>query len=253
MKLAFIVANKLKAKKLSELLEQKYTFYSPEEADVLIVLGGDGFMLKVLRDFFSLGKPFYGINLGNVGFLLNSIRDDASDDLFSLVAESVPVHLYPLEMRTLDVWNVERTMLAFNDVSVTRAAPQAAKLKVFVNDVVRIQKLISDGVLVATPAGSTAYNASAGGAILPIQANLLALTPISPFRPKNWRGALLRNTDHVLIETLESKKRPVNAVADMVEIKKVISVSIRQKHSVSVTLLFSPHSHLEERIIAEQF
>jgi NAD+ kinase len=253
MKLAFIIANKVKARKISELLELKYTFYPPEEADVLVVLGGDGFMLKSLRDMYHLGKPFYGINLGNLGFLMNSIRDDAQEDIEALVQDSKPVHLFPLEMKTLDSWNIERTILAFNDVSVTRAAPQAAKLRILVNDVVRVPKLISDGILVSTPAGSTAYNSSAGGPILPIQANLLALTPISPFRPKNWKGALLRDSDHVIVETLESKKRPVNAVADMVEIKKVISVSIRQKHSVSVTLLFSPHSHLEERIIAEQF
>lgn len=253
MKIAFITANKIKARRTLELIESRYHNYSPEDADYLAVLGGDGFMLKALRDYHHLGKPFYGMNLGNLGFLMNSIREEGDEDFEALIAEAKPVHLYPLEMTTVDSWDVERTIIAFNDVSVTRASPQAAKLKVSVNDVVRVPKLISDGILVSTPAGSTAYNSSAGGPILPIQANLLALTPISPFRPKNWRGALLKNGDSVSIETLESKKRPVNAVADMVEIKRVVKVSVHQKHSVSATVLFSPHSHLEERIIAEQF
>lgn len=253
MKIAFITANKIKARRTLDLIEQRYKNYPPEEADYLAVLGGDGFMLKALRDYHALGKPFYGMNLGNLGFLMNSINEDGEDDIEALISEAKPVHLFPLEMTAIDVWDGEKTVLAFNDVSVTRASPQAAKLKVLVNEVVRVPKLIADGILVSTPAGSTAYNSSAGGPILPIQANLLALTPISPFRPKNWKGALLKNSDNVVIETLESKKRPVNAVADMVEIKRVVKVSVHQKHSVSATVLFSAHSHLEERIIAEQF
>lgn len=253
MKIAFITANKIKAKKTLELIEQRYRNYDPEEADFLAVLGGDGFMLKALRDYHYLGKPFYGMNLGNLGFLMNSVNENGEDNFEALISEAKPVHLYPLEMKTIDAWDNEKTIIAFNDVSVARTSPQAAKLRVLVNDVVRVPKLIADGVLVSTPAGSTAYNSSAGGPILPIQANLLALTPISPFRPKNWKGALLKNSDSVTIETLESKKRPVNAVADMVEIKRVTKVTVCQKHSVSATLLFSPHSHLEERIIAEQF
>ncbi|MCP5322456.1 MAG: NAD kinase [Candidatus Paracaedibacteraceae bacterium] len=253
MKIAFITANKIKARRTLDLLEQRYTNYAPEDADFLAVLGGDGFMLKALRDYHYLCKPFYGMNLGNLGFLMNSIHEEGDEDIEALIHEAKPLHLYPLEMKTVDIWDVEKTIIAFNDVSVTRASPQAAKLKIFVNDIVRVPKLIADGILVSTPAGSTAYNSSAGGPILPVQANLLALTPISPFRPKNWKGALLKNSDNVVIETLESKKRPVNAVADMVEIKRVVKVSVHQKHSLSATVLFSPHSHLEERIIAEQF
>ncbi len=253
MKLAFVTANKLKARKLAEILERRYQNYPPEVADVLLILGGDGFMLKALRDFHHLNKPFYGMNLGNLGFLMNTINEEGSDDIEALVQEADAVQLFPLEMDAIDVWGNERKVIAFNDVSVTRASPQAAKLKVHVNEVVRVPKLISDGILVSTPAGSTAYNSSAGGPILPVQANLLALTPISPFRPKNWRGALLKNRDTVVIETMESKKRPVNAVADMVEMRRVVRVSIHQKHSISATVLFSQHSHLEERIIAEQF
>lgn len=253
MKIAFITANKIKAKRALEFIEKRYRNYSPEEADFLAVLGGDGFMLKALRDHHHLGKPFYGMNLGNLGFLMNSVSEDGGDNFEHLINDAKPVSLYPLEMKAIDAWDNEKTIIAFNDVSVTRISPQAAKLKVLVNDVVRVPKLIADGILISTPAGSTAYNSSAGGPILPIQANLLALTPISPFRPKNWKGALLKNTDSVTIETFESKKRPVSAIADMVEIRRVVKVSVCQKPSLKATVLFSPHSHLEERIIAEQF
>lgn len=252
MKISFIAANKLRARKALEVLESRYGNLDPDKAEVLVILGGDGFMLKALRDYHELGTPFFGLNMGNLGFLMNSVINE-KNDLLTCIREAREVKLYPLEMHTIDIWENEQTVIAFNDVSVTRASPQAAKLKITVNDVVRINKLVADGVLVSTPAGSTAYNASAGGPILPISANLLALTPISPFRPKNWKGALLTNEDEVVLETLEARKRPVHAVADMVEIKRVRYVKIRQKRSVYATVLFNPRSHLEERIISEQF
>jgi len=221
----------------------------PEAADVIVALGGDGFMLQTLHTFLDKGKPIYGMNLGSVGFLMNEYREEELQERLA-VAERAVVH--PLRMRAHGRNGmVER--LAFNEVSLLRETRQAAKLRVIVDERPRIAELICDGILVATPAGSTAYNLSAHGPILPIDAALLALTPISAFRPRRWRGALLPHRARVRFEVLESTKRPVSAVADDFEIRDVAMVDVAEDRSIAMTMLYDAGHNLDERILSEQF
>lgn len=218
--------------------------------DVLIVLGGDGFMLQVLHKYMHRNIPVYGMNCGSVGFLLNNYSPHR---LVERIAEARTALLHPLTMyaRTMD--GKERQELAINEVSLFRESRQAAKLRVTIDHVVRVQEMIADGVLVSTPAGSTAYNFSAGGPILPLTAKLLPLTPIAPFRPRRWRGALLNHQSSITFEILEPQKRPVSAVADFTEVRDVVSVSVFENRSITLSLLFDPEHNLEERITKEQF
>jgi NAD+ kinase len=221
----------------------------PDAADIIVALGGDGFMLQTLHTFLDKGKPIYGMNLGSVGFLMNEYREDALETRLA-AAEQAVVH--PLRMRAQSPSGmVER--LAFNEVSLLRETRQAAKLRVMVDERARIAELICDGILVATPAGSTAYNLSAHGPILPIDAALLALTPISAFRPRRWRGALLPHRARVRFEVLESAKRPVSAVADDFEIRNVATVDVAEDRSIAMTMLYDAGHNLDERILSEQF
>jgi NAD+ kinase len=221
----------------------------PDGADVIVALGGDGFMLQTLHTFLAKGKPIYGMNLGSVGFLMNEYREEALEERLA-AAEQAVVH--PLRMRAqCRTGLVER--LAFNEVSLLRETRQAAKLRVMVDERARIAELICDGILVATPTGSTAYNLSAHGPILPIDAALLALTPISAFRPRRWRGALLPHRARVRFEVLESAKRPVSAVADDFEVRDVASVDVAEDRSIAMTMLYDAGHNLDERILSEQF
>ena len=221
----------------------------PDGADVIVALGGDGFMLQALHAFLDKGKPIYGMNLGSVGFLMNEYSEDA---LLERLAAAEKAVVHPLRMRAQGRDGLVEA-LAFNEVSLLRETRQAAKIRVMVDERPRIAELICDGILVATPAGSTAYNLSAHGPILPIDAALLALTPISAFRPRRWRGALLPHRARVRFEVLESAKRPVSAVADDFEVRDVASVDVAEDRSIAMTMLYDAGHNLDERILSEQF
>jgi NAD+ kinase len=222
----------------------------PEEADVIVALGGDGFMLETLHACIDRPVPIYGMNLGTVGFLLN---DYEADHLHENLEKAVAVPLHPLRMRALRRDGQEEHGLGINEVSLFRQTHQAAKLCIAIDGVVRLPELVCDGVLVATPAGSTAYNLSAHGPILPTVANLLALTPISAFRPRRWRGALLPSKTRFCFRVIDPDKRPVSAVADSTEIRDVVEVAVWADRTITLTLLFDPEHNLEERILKEQF
>jgi NAD+ kinase len=221
----------------------------PEDADIIVALGGDGFMLQTLHAFTAANKPIYGMNLGSVGFLMNDYRKDNLTERLA-VAEKAKIH--PLKMQAYNAKGMTEAR-AFNEVSLLRETRQAAKIRIMVDGKPRISELICDGVLVATPAGSTAYNLSAHGPILPIDADLLALTPISAFRPRRWRGALLPHRAKVRFEMLECAKRPVSAVADDFEVRDVTAVDVAEDRSIAMTMLYDAGHNLDERILSEQF
>jgi NAD+ kinase len=231
-------------------LNRRYTVTPPEEADIIVALGGDGFMLETLHRYLDRHVPIYGMHRGTVGFLMNEFRPDG---LVERLSRAQPVTLHPLEMHAYTKAGQSHTALAINEVSLLREARQAAKIRISVDDIVRLDELMGDGVLVATPVGSTAYNLSAHGPIIPLAAGVLALTPISAFRPRRWRGALLPAGASVEFETLEPDKRPVSATADFTEIRDVLAVEIRERRDVAFTLLFDPEHSLEERVFKEQF
>ncbi len=230
-------------------LQALYGDAGPEDADVVVALGGDGFMLQALHKFTTAGKPIYGMNRGTVGFLMNEY---SQDDLPARLAAAEKAVIHPLKMTAHTMSRVIEAR-AFNEVSLLRETRQAAKIRILVDGRPRISELICDGVLVSTPAGSTAYNLSAHGPILPIDADLLALTPISAFRPRRWRGALLPHRAVVRFEMLESQKRPVSAVADDFEVRDVTAVDVAEDRSVRMTMLYDAGHNLDERILAEQF
>lgn len=223
---------------------------APEKVDVILVLGGDGFMLETLHAYMQYEIPFYGLNCGTVGFLMNQ---GDPETIAERVCQAHPSRLYPLSMFARTMSGDVHRALAINEVSLLRETRQAAKIRVAVDHVTRIPEMVCDGVLVATPAGSTAYNYSAGGPILPLSANLLTLTPLSVFRPRRWRGALLPYASTVYFEVIHPEKRPVSAVADFTEVRDVVSVEVSQHHDTTITLLFDPERHLGERMIEEQF
>ncbi|KQV63972.1 NAD kinase [Rhizobium sp. Root1220] len=221
-----------------------------EEADVIVALGGDGFMLQTLHGRMNSGKLVYGMNRGSIGFLMNDYRTDGLRERINAAVENT---FRPLLMTTANADGTNSTALAINEVSLFRQSYQAAKLRVEVDGVVRLEELICDGLMVATPAGSTAYNLSAHGPILPLDAPLLAMTPVSAFRPRRWRGALLPNKVTVDIHILEDEKRPVNAVADNTEIKSVLHIRIAQSEDMTARILSDPDRSWSDRILAEQF
>ncbi|PHK94052.1 NAD kinase [Pseudoroseomonas rhizosphaerae] len=223
---------------------------APEEAAVIVALGGDGFMLETQHRFLGRNLPVYGMNCGSVGFLMNAFHPENLPGRLA-VAQSATLH--PLRMRAVDATGTMREALAINEVSLLRETRQAAKIRILVDGKERMPELICDGILVATPAGSTAYNLSAYGPIVPLGANLLPMTPISAFRPRRWRGALLPSDAVVLLQILEPAKRPVAAVADNVEVRDIRSVEVREDRGLRMTMLFDPDHGLSERIIAEQF
>jgi NAD+ kinase len=249
-RIAFVASPTTLAATARERLVERYRDCAPEAADVVVCLGGDGFLLETLHRMLGRNVPVYGMNCGSVGFLMN---DYAEDDLPERLARTQAAILHPLRMVTVTATGRVEEALAFNEVSLLRQLRQAAKIRITVDGRVRLTELICDGVLVATPAGSTAYNLSAHGPIVPLSANLLPLTPISAFRPRRWRGALLPSSAEVLFEVLEADKRPVAAVADFTEVRDVVSVAVSEDRTVQVPVLFDPDQGLSERIIAEQF
>lgn len=250
MKIAFQAMPTVEARRALVALQERFGAIAPEDADVIVPLGGDGFMLETLHRHLELGRPIYGMNLGTVGFLLNAY---AVAGLEERIARAQEVRLHPLRMRARLASGEEVEAIGINEVAVFRETRQAAQLQVAIDGVVRLPELTCDGVLVATSAGSTAYNLSAHGPIIPLGAGLLALTPISPFRPRRWRGALLASRSRFRIDTLDAAKRPVSAVADFTEVRDVASVEIWEDRSLSLHLLFDAEHNLEERILKEQF
>jgi len=248
--IAFVGAETDAATAALDRLAGRYAHVPPEEADLIVALGGDGFMLETLHRFIERRVPIYGMNRGSVGFLMNSFREHG---LIERLSRAQTVILHPLRMRARTGAGEVVEALAMNEVSLLREARQAAKLRLRIDGKIRLEELICDGILLSTPAGSTAYNLSAHGPIIPLGAGVNALTPISPFRPRRWRGALLPHTATVLFEIQESAKRPVSAVADFTEVRDVLEVEVREDRSCDLTLLFDPEHNLEERITVEQF
>jgi NAD+ kinase len=247
---AFVSSDSADALAAREALAARYGQVCVEEADVVVALGGDGFLLQTLRETMGSGKKIYGMNRGTVGFLMNEYRVAG---LHERVAAALPETIRPLEMEAVTHEGETISALAINEVALWRQSYQTAKIRIAVDDHVRLEELYCDGVMVATPAGSTAYNLSAHGPILPLDAPLLALTPVSPFRPRNWRGALLSNRSTVRFDILESGKRPVNAAADHTEVKAAMAVTVRESPTKTATLLFDPSHSWNERILTEQF
>jgi NAD+ kinase len=248
--LHFVASDALDAQAALTAMRARHEDAGEKSADIIVALGGDGFMLQTLHRFLGTQKPIYGMNLGSVGFLMNEYRDEGLD---ARLAAAEPARVHPLRMKAVTTSGQSHDALAFNEVSLLRETRQAAKIRISVDDKVRIKELICDGVLICTPAGSTAYNLSAHGPILPIDAALLALTPISAFRPRRWHGALLPHRARTRFEILEPVKRPVSAVADDREVRNVASVDVAEDRSISMTMLFDAGHSLDERILAEQF
>jgi NAD+ kinase len=231
-------------------LKDRYQAVELEEANVIVALGGDGFMLRTLHRFLPAGLPVYGMKLGDVGFLMNRFRED---DLQERLTEADLVELNPLRMIAVTEAGSETSALAINEVALLRQLNQAAHIRILVNGKVKVVDLVCDGVLVATAAGSTAYNLSAYGPILPLGTEALAMTPISPFRPRRWRGAVLPSSARIRFEILDHYKRPVSATADAQEIRNVTSVDVYEERDVTLKLMFDPDHSLEQRILDEQF
>lgn len=250
IKLSFPAAETEDAHDAQAILTRRYGNVSLEEADYIVPLGGDGFMLETLHSDRTAGKPLYGMNLGTVGFLLNEFKPKGLRDS---IANAMTIQLHPLRMRaTLANGDIQEG-IAINEVSVFRETRQAANLSIEIDGVERMKEVVCDGLLIATPAGSTAYNLSAHGPIIPLGSQILALTPISAFRPRRWRGALLPNSSRFKITVNQPQKRPVSAVADFTEVRDIQSVEIWEDRNFFFKLLFDKEHNLEERILSEQF
>jgi NAD+ kinase len=249
-RVAFVASDTDQAREGLEALTARYGQHLPADADAIVALGGDGFMLEMLHTYLALGKPVFGMHRGTVGFLMNSYREEG---LMQRLADTEPVELYPLRMiaKTRDGHTHEA--LAINEVSMLRQSRQAAKIRIFIDGRERLSELSCDGVLICTPAGSTAYNLSVHGPVLPLDANVLAVTPISAFRPRRWRGAILPHRATVRFDMLEEDKRPVSAVADRDEVRDVVQVTVHEDRTIKIHLLFDREHNLQERILAEQF
>ncbi len=248
--IAIVAAETPAAQQALEALEKLYTPKAPVDADVIVALGGDGFMLQTIHRFMDQGKPIYGMNRGSVGFMMNPYK---TQNLIEMIRAAEVARLHPLSMRARLESGNRVELQALNEVSMLRQTRQAAKLRIYVDDIVRLDEMTCDGILVATPAGSTAYNLSAHGPILPLDAGVLALTPISVFRPRRWRGALISRDSRIRIEILDGEKRPVSAVADSTEVRDVVEVEIAENRSIAVNVLFEAGHSLSERNLAEQF
>ena len=246
----FVSSGTPEADAAAAALTSRYGQVPLAEARAVVALGGDGLMLQTLHKAMAAGVPVYGMNFGSIGFLMNNFN---AENLIERLNAAKPTAIHPLAMTVVDAEGQHHAALALNEVSLFRATYQAVKVEIRVDGHTRLDELICDGILLATPAGSSAYNLSAHGPIIPINAPLLALTPISPFRPRLWRGAILSNRAIVTFRTKEAKKRPVSAVADNVEFANVVEVVVREDRDRSVTLLFDPGFSLEERGLIEQF
>ena len=246
----FIVDYNKISKESSNRIQSTYKFFSLSEADAIVVLGGDGFMLDILKQYQDLELPFYGINKGTVGFLMNQ---NQNENLLNKLNQAEETLIHPLKMHAKKIDGSEEDHLAINEISILRSGSQAAKLKIVVDNLVRLEELVCDGALVSTPAGSTAYNYSAHGPILPIDSNILALTAMAAFRPRRWRGALIPSNAKIEFFIKDSNKRPVSAYADSKEVKNISSVKIESEDDVYYKLLVDIGHGLQERILREQF
>jgi NAD+ kinase len=249
-RIAFTASERPEAQEGRARLAARYGDVPVEQAEVIVALGGDGFMLECFHDHMATGLPIYGMNRGSVGFLMNDYNEDGLVDRIAAAERAV---IHPLRMTAADAQGETYEALAINEVSLLRQTRQAAKLRISIDGKVRLAELSCDGALLSTPAGSTAYNLSAHGPIIPLDARVLALTPISAFRPRRWRGALLAHTARVTFEILEPAKRPVSAVADNIEVRDVLEVHIAEDREVALNMLFDEGRSLEERVLAEQF
>jgi NAD+ kinase len=248
--LAILHSDSDRARAAFEELSSRYAFVNAAEADVIVALGGDGFLLHVLHSFMNDPRPVYGMNRGTIGFLLNAYR---ADDLEHHIAAARPVVLHPLLMTVVDTDGVQHVHRAINEVSVLRYSHQSANLEVAIDGEITLERLVCDGVLISTPAGSTAYNLSAGGPVIPLGAEVLALTPVSPFRPRRWRGALLPSSTQVRIANLDPEKRPIGVSGDSYEVTAVRHVEVVEDAATALTLLFDPDEGLHDRVLREQF
>lgn len=250
MKIYFTASESEDAQTALKMLETRYPHVASDEAEIIVALGGDGFMLETMHRFMDSNLPIYGMNKGTVGFLLNNYKEDG---LIERLNAGEITELHPLKMTAVDMHGRKTEALAINEVSLLRESRQTAKIRISIDDHVKVAELTCDGILVATPAGSTAYNYSAHGPILPVNAGVLALTPISAFRPRRWRGAILPKEARIELNVLEAEKRPVSAVADAVEVRDVATVIVEEKRDITIRLLFDPEHNLEKRILDEQF
>jgi NAD+ kinase len=251
MKIHFYTADTPRAQEGEHSLVERYGGgTSLDDADIVVALGGDGLMLRALHDSITHKKPVFGMNRGSVGFLLNEYREE---NLIERLQKAQTVRISPLRMQAKTVGGQTHDALAINEVSLLRQTHQTARLRITIDGVTRLEELSCDGIIAATPAGSTAYNLSAHGPIIPLNAGIMALTPLSAFRPRRWRGALLPLSSRIVLDILESEKRPVSAVADFTEVRDVENVEIWRDETVSASLLFDPEMNLDERIIKEQF
>lgn len=246
---AVVHNNSQETRKIANKLDSLVEKCPPEEADVIIVIGGDGSMLHALHQYMDLDIPFYGINAGSIGFLMNSFHEE---NFLKNIENSKVTNLYPLEMHAVNTDDQSSTALAINEVSIFRKSNQAAKFKIKIDNIERMV-LSADGALVSTPAGSSAYNLSAGGPIVPLTSKVLCVTPICPFRPRRWNGALLPVDVDIEFEILEPKKRPVNAVADFYEFKNIKTVKVKSTNKKVIRILHDEHHTFEDRVIKEQF
>jgi NAD+ kinase len=249
-RIACVASSSAVARAAQADLAARYDLVDPSDCEVIVALGGDGLLLHTIHEHLQLGRPIFGMNRGTVGFLTNQYRPDG---LLERVAAATPIAVHPLRMAAAFTDGREAYALAFNEVAVTRLSAHSANLRLSIDGVERIARFMGDGLIVATAAGSTAYNLSAHGPIIPLGSNLLAVTPVSPFRPRRWKGALVPHTAEIVVENLDADKRPLATTADFHELPQVVSVTIREDPSTTVQLLFDADHSLEERIIAEQF
>jgi len=249
-RIACVASSAAPARAAQTELAARYDLVDPGDCDVIVALGGDGLLLHTIHEHLQLGRPIFGMNRGTVGFLLNQYRPEG---LLERVAAATPITIHPLRLAATYPDGRRAHALAFNEVAVNRLSAHSANLRLSIDGVERMAKFVGDGLIVATPAGSTAYNLSAHGPIFPLGSNLLAVTPVSPFRPRRWKGALVPHTAEIVVENLDADKRPLAATADFHELFHVASVTIREDTSTAVQLLFDPDHSLEERMIAEQF
>ncbi len=248
--IAFVASSAPEAAAAGKALSARYAAVPPEEADVIVALGGDGLMLETLRRHFDRPVEVFGMNRGTIGFLMNEY---AEDGLLERLAAATPVTLHPLRMTVETVAGERREALAINEVSLLRQTAQTARLRVVIDGAERMADLLCDGLIVSTPAGSTAYNLSAHGPIVPLGAGVLAMTPISAFRPRRWRGALLDNKARIRVEALDTAKRPVSATADATEVRDIAAVTVVEDREIALRLLHDPEHNFDERLMKEQF
>lgn len=250
MELAVLGSGSEKAAAARAELAENYDFVEPEKADALVALGGDGFLLHCIHEYKDLGVPIYGMNRGTVGFLLNAYR---AEDLKDAVQHAQRIKLAPIRIEIETGDGETHSLLAFNEMSIVRYSNQSANLRIFIGGRKQVEKYVGDGLILATPAGSTAYNLAVRGPILPLDANVLALTPVSPFRPRRWFGAVVSNSTTLTIEVIDPDKRPVGVSGDFNEVREPVRVTARLDPEAAVTVLFDPHQSLDDRIVSEQF